>query len=143
MTTQASPGLLRARRLLRRHQPVVRPDRRLADHADGAEPRLGGGRALLLQRADLWAYDMTYMLYGTFFMLGSAYTLQRGGHIRTDSLLRRNGRRARRGCVDARLLPGVLLSAAAGAALRDLGIFLDVVPAQGERVVTSPWMPVV
>ena len=32
-----------------------------------------------------WAYDMTYMLYGTFFMLGSAWTLQRGGHIRTDS----------------------------------------------------------
>src|SRR5213078_1409011 len=33
----------------------------------------------------LWAYDMTYMLYGTFFMLGSAWTLQRGGHIRTDT----------------------------------------------------------
>jgi hypothetical protein len=32
-----------------------------------------------------WAYDMTFMLYGTFFMLGSAWTLQRGGHIRTDS----------------------------------------------------------
>ena len=29
---------------------------------------------------------MTYMLYGSFFMLGSAYTLLRGGHIRTDSL---------------------------------------------------------
>ena len=34
----------------------------------------------------IWAYDMTYMLYGTFFMLGSAYTLLRGGHIRTDNL---------------------------------------------------------
>lgn len=33
----------------------------------------------------LWAYDMTFMMYGTFFMLGSAYTLQRKGHIRTDS----------------------------------------------------------
>jgi TRAP-type C4-dicarboxylate transport system permease small subunit len=33
----------------------------------------------------LWAYDMTFMLYGAFFMLGSAYTLQRKGHIRTDS----------------------------------------------------------
>src|SRR5262245_40737366 len=32
-----------------------------------------------------WAYDMTFMLYGTLFMLGSAYTLQRGGHIRTDT----------------------------------------------------------
>ena len=34
----------------------------------------------------IWAYDMTFMLYGTFFMLGSAWTLQRQGHIRTDSL---------------------------------------------------------
>ena len=33
-----------------------------------------------------WAYDMTFMLYGTFFMLGSAFTLQRKGHVRTDSL---------------------------------------------------------
>ena len=33
-----------------------------------------------------WAYDMTFMLYGTYFMLGAAYTLQRKGHVRTDSL---------------------------------------------------------
>ena len=32
-----------------------------------------------------WAYDMTFMLYGTFFMVGSAYTLYKKGHIRTDS----------------------------------------------------------
>ena len=31
-----------------------------------------------------WAYDMTFMLYGSFFMLGAAYTLQQKGHIRTD-----------------------------------------------------------
>lgn len=33
-----------------------------------------------------WAYDMTFMLYGSFFMLGAAFTLQRKGHVRTDSL---------------------------------------------------------
>lgn len=33
----------------------------------------------------IWAYDVTFITYGTFFMVGSAYTLQRGGHIRTDS----------------------------------------------------------
>jgi TRAP-type mannitol/chloroaromatic compound transport system permease small subunit len=33
----------------------------------------------------IWAYDVTFITYGTFFMLGSAYTLQRSGHIRTDS----------------------------------------------------------
>ena len=34
----------------------------------------------------IWAYDVTYMLYGTHFMLGTAYTLMRIGHIRTDML---------------------------------------------------------
>ena len=32
----------------------------------------------------IWAYDVTYMLYGTIFMLGAAYTLHKGAHIRTD-----------------------------------------------------------
>src|SRR5262245_12267091 len=34
----------------------------------------------------LWAYDLSYMLYGAMFMLGTAYTLRRGAHIRTDFL---------------------------------------------------------
>lgn len=32
----------------------------------------------------IWAYDATYMLYGTLFMLGAAYALEKGAHIRTD-----------------------------------------------------------
>jgi TRAP-type mannitol/chloroaromatic compound transport system permease small subunit len=32
----------------------------------------------------IWAYDVTYMLFGAHFMLGAAYTLAKGGHIRTD-----------------------------------------------------------
>jgi TRAP-type mannitol/chloroaromatic compound transport system permease small subunit len=32
----------------------------------------------------IWAFDVSYMLYGSHFMLGAAYTLYRGGHIRTD-----------------------------------------------------------
>jgi TRAP-type mannitol/chloroaromatic compound transport system permease small subunit len=31
-----------------------------------------------------WSYDVTYMLYGTIFMLGAAYALHKGAHIRTD-----------------------------------------------------------
>jgi TRAP-type mannitol/chloroaromatic compound transport system permease small subunit len=34
----------------------------------------------------LWAYDVSYMLYGALFMLGAHYTLLRGAHIRTDML---------------------------------------------------------
>jgi TRAP-type mannitol/chloroaromatic compound transport system permease small subunit len=40
----------------------------------------------LFNAPTLWAYDMTFMLYGSYFMLGAAYTLQRKGHVRTDSL---------------------------------------------------------
>lgn len=34
----------------------------------------------------IWAYDIIYMLYGSVFMLGSAYALHKGAHIRTDFL---------------------------------------------------------
>ena len=32
----------------------------------------------------IWSYDVSYMLYGTIFMLGAAYALHKGAHIRTD-----------------------------------------------------------
>ena len=31
-----------------------------------------------------WAFDITYMLFGAMFMLGAAYALPKGAHIRTD-----------------------------------------------------------
>src|SRR5881394_2753454 len=38
----------------------------------------------LFDAPTLWSFDMTYMLYGTIFMLGAAYALHKGAHIRTD-----------------------------------------------------------
>ncbi|MGG5811095.1 TRAP transporter small permease subunit [Falsiroseomonas sp. CW058] len=35
-----------------------------------------------------WAYDTSYMLYGTLFMLAGAYALSRNGHVRGDFLYR-------------------------------------------------------
>jgi TRAP-type mannitol/chloroaromatic compound transport system permease small subunit len=35
-----------------------------------------------------WAYDVSYMLYGTLFMMAGAYTLARNGHVRGDFLYR-------------------------------------------------------
>jgi TRAP-type mannitol/chloroaromatic compound transport system permease small subunit len=32
----------------------------------------------------VWSFDLTYMLYGAMFMLGAAYALRVGAHIRTD-----------------------------------------------------------
>jgi TRAP-type mannitol/chloroaromatic compound transport system permease small subunit len=34
----------------------------------------------------IWSFDVTYMLYGTIFMLGCAFALHKGAHIRTDFL---------------------------------------------------------
>ena len=31
-----------------------------------------------------WAFEITYMMYGSLFMLGAAYALLKGAHIRTD-----------------------------------------------------------
>lgn len=35
-----------------------------------------------------WAFDASYMLYGTLFMFAGAYTLSRNGHVRGDFLYR-------------------------------------------------------
>jgi TRAP-type mannitol/chloroaromatic compound transport system permease small subunit len=32
----------------------------------------------------IWVFDVTYMLYSAVFMLGAAYALHKGAHIRTD-----------------------------------------------------------
>jgi TRAP-type mannitol/chloroaromatic compound transport system permease small subunit len=32
----------------------------------------------------IWVFDVTYMSYGALFMLGAAYALHKGAHIRTD-----------------------------------------------------------
>jgi TRAP-type mannitol/chloroaromatic compound transport system permease small subunit len=88
-----------------------------------------------------WAYDMTYMLYGSFFMLGSAFTLQRKGHIRTD-ILYANWSPRRQGIVDAVcyalfFFPGLIAFAIVS------WDFFWVALQRGERIVTSPWMPIV
>jgi TRAP-type mannitol/chloroaromatic compound transport system permease small subunit len=35
-----------------------------------------------------WAFDLSYITYGTLFMMGGAYTLSRGGHVRGDFVYR-------------------------------------------------------
>jgi len=35
-----------------------------------------------------FAYDLSYMMYGTLFMMAGAYTLSRDGHVRADVLYR-------------------------------------------------------
>lgn len=89
----------------------------------------------------VWAYDMTFMLYGSFFMLGSAYTLLKKSHIRTD-LFYDQWRVTTQGKVDmvcylVFYFPALLLFFWVA-----LDYFL-VSFERNERIVTSPWMPIV
>lgn len=42
----------------------------------------------VLNSPTAWALDVSFILYGTLFMMGGAYTLSRGGHVRGDFLYR-------------------------------------------------------
>jgi len=87
----------------------------------------------------IWANDISTILYGVFWMGGTAYALQAGQHIRTDFLYEKWSVRTK-GIVDATLyilfyFPG-------------LGIFLFVGGDYAwrsvlfmERIISSPWMP--
>src|SRR5881394_1243398 len=48
----------------------------------------------------VWSFDVTYMLYATIFMLGAAYALHKGAHIRTDFFYEKWSDRTR-GMVDS------------------------------------------
>ncbi len=91
----------------------------------------------LFFRPTMWASDASYMIYGALFMLGAAYTLQRGGHIRTDFFYRLWSPRAQ-GLVDALLyllffFPGLALFLWAGWGFAWTSWLQD------ERAVTSAW----
>ncbi|MBM3565789.1 MAG: TRAP transporter small permease subunit, partial [Alphaproteobacteria bacterium] len=34
----------------------------------------------------VWAFDISYITYGSMFLMGGAYTLVRNGHVRADML---------------------------------------------------------
>ena len=42
----------------------------------------------VLRNPTPWAFDLSYMMYGTLFMIGGAYTLSRDGHVRGDVIYR-------------------------------------------------------
>ena len=41
-----------------------------------------------LNRPTTWAFDVTYIMYGSLFMMAGAYTLSRDGHVRADFIYR-------------------------------------------------------
>jgi TRAP-type mannitol/chloroaromatic compound transport system permease small subunit len=88
-----------------------------------------------------WAYDVSYMLYGSLFMLGAGYALYRGGHIRTDMLYQTWSPR-RQGTVDAvcylfLFFPAMLFLLWMG------GVEAWHAWEIGERSDQSPWRPII
>jgi len=43
----------------------------------------------VLNRPTVWAFDMSYMLYGALFIMSGAYALSRGSHVRGDFIYRK------------------------------------------------------
>jgi len=93
----------------------------------------------LFDAPTIWAYDISFMLYGSHFMLGATYCLHKGGHIRTDIFYDRFPIKWQ-GRIDAVLYvclfyPGMILFFLAGwqEALHSWHIL--------ERSDASPWMP--
>ena len=87
----------------------------------------------------VWAYDVSYMLYGSMFMLGSAYCLSKGGHIRTDFIYNVFSPRWQ-GIIDATayiclFFPALYLFFDAG------WTYAERSWARGERGYYSPWAP--
>lgn len=92
-------------------------------------------------RPTQWAYELSYMLYGAMFMLGAAYTLYRGSHIRTDFLYQTWSVKTQ-ATVDALcylllFFPGIAIFLWIGSEFAWQSWVRD------ERSVNSAWMPVI
>jgi TRAP-type mannitol/chloroaromatic compound transport system permease small subunit len=87
-----------------------------------------------------WAYDVSYMLYATLFMLGAAYALHKGAHVRTDFFWEKFSVRTK-GIIDAVsyivfFFPALLM-------LGYIGIDQTIYSFNiGEESDQSPWRPI-
>ena len=97
------------------------------------------GARYLFNAPTIWAYELSYMLYASIFMLGAAYALSKGAHVRTDFLYNDF---PERGKAVADALGYVLF-------LPALVYYLAAIGRQawhswqiGERSSDSPWAPV-
>ena len=87
----------------------------------------------------IWAYDISRFLYGALFMLGAAYALSKGVHIRADFLYR-NFKQKNQGKIDFWLyllfyFPGLLVFL-----YMTIGFVGESIQ-RGERGMDTTWMP--
>jgi TRAP-type mannitol/chloroaromatic compound transport system permease small subunit len=89
----------------------------------------------------IWAYDVTYILAGSLFMLGSAYALRQGSHVRADFLFSAQNPRWQ-ALMDVVLYLAVYFPATALFFKASL-TFAFQSWMQGETFPQSPWMPII
>lgn len=94
----------------------------------------------LFNKPTTWAYDLTFMLYGTFFMLGAAFALQRKGHVRTDMFYDRWPPR-RQAAVDLACYAFVFLPVVYVLVVTGWGYFWKAF-VTNETFVSSAWQPI-
>lgn len=94
-----------------------------------------------LNKPPIWTYDITYMLYGSLFMLGAAYTLQVDEHVRADFIYQFLSPRWQ-AAIDAAFYILFFFPA--------IGFFTWVSAdfaitswVRGDHIPTSPWMPII
>ena len=87
-----------------------------------------------------WAMETTVMAYGSLFMLGAAYALQKGAHVRTDMLWEKFSDRTK-GLIDS--VAYILLFLPCMAVLCYLSLDeLTYAWSIGERSTLTPWQPI-
>ena len=93
------------------------------------------------QEPTVWAADMTVMTYGSLFMLGAAYTLREGAHVRTDIFWDKFSERTK-GLIDSvsyLLLFLPVMAVLFGISIDDFVYAYSI----GERSTLGLWQPIV
>jgi len=86
-----------------------------------------------------WVFDLTYMLYGALFMLGAAFALHKGAHVRTDFFWDKYSTRTK-GIIDS--ISYVVFFFPAFAILGYIGLHEALYSFNlGEQSDQSPWRP--
>ena len=80
----------------------------------------------------VWAYDISRMLYGAMFILGAAYALSKGVHIRADFIYRRWSVQTQ-GRIDTALYPDLLFPVDAYLSVGRVGVGVDLGVARRAR----------
>ena len=94
----------------------------------------------VLGRPTDWAMETTVMTYGSLFMLGAAYALQKGAHVRTDMLWEKFSDRTK-GLIDS--VAYILLFLPSMAVLCYLSLDeLTYAWSISERSTLTPWQPI-